>query len=114
MAWDFSLVDPNLVCANMAVVNVGILLLFLLRNDVIGVGLVELLVLLLVYCWDDCALELGDTDPQPGPAGVGEDGDALRLLSDDDSESMGLKHWASGLNVLLAAWISLSRVSKFS
>lgn len=38
------------------------------------------------------------------PAGeVGEDGERLRLLSDDDSESIGLKHCASGLKLLLTA-----------
>ena len=46
------------------------------------------------------------------PAGeTGDDGDRLRLFIEEDNESIGLKHWASGLNPLLAAWISLSKLS---
>ena len=44
--------------------------------------------------------------------GVGEvvPGDTLRFDREDESESMGLKHWASGLKPLDAAAISLSKL----
>ena len=70
-ALDFSLVEPNLVCAKDAVVNMGALL-FLLRNDV-----------------------MGDVEFCRGPpvgGDPGEEGETLRLLSDEDRESIGLKH----------------------
>jgi len=105
LAWDLSLVEPNLVAANDAVVKVVVDFLFrkfpLLGTG--GIGLVEL---------GKTEAGAGDVEVlHPLPGGVGEEGDMLRLVRDEDNESMGLKLWASGLKPLLAAWISRSIIS---
>lgn len=81
------MVEPNLVAANDAVVNIAFDLRFRkLPADgagAAGTGLVEL---------GKTEAGAGDVEVlHPFPGGVGDDGEILRLVSDDDNESMGLK-----------------------
>ena len=86
------------MAANDAVVNAGPFLC-LLRKFVGGIRVVGG-----ACCWYRPVGEIP-------PGGVGDDGDILRLLKDEDRESMGLKHCASGLNPRLELCISGSTMS---
>ena len=101
------------MAANEAAVNCGLALALPMNTGAVGctgaaVGLLE------GEAWmgEEKRAEDGETELLQVPGGTGEDGERLRLLREEERESMGWKERASGLKVWLAACTSLSIVSQ--
>lgn len=123
----FSLVLPNLVWAKVAVVNVnGVVVLGMNEGTGDGDPLNELgrdvgdgadggefkwfKLLPGAAVWGGWDADVGTEDGWVAPEnGVIDFGERLRLLKLQPTDSMGLKHWASGLKVLVT-----SRSAEFS